>query len=128
MNDIITTIKKLENLVSLRGASTDAIKAAEKKLNLSFAADYSAYLKEFGLISAKHIEITGITESKRLNVVDVTLTERQRNNLPHDMYVIDNTGIEGILMLQNSKGEIFEFQNGTAKKVYADLAGYLISL
>ena len=128
MSDIIETIKSLEKLVSLKGASQEAIAIAEKKLGLSFASDYSAYLKEYGLISARHIEITGLADVKRLNVVDITIAERQKNQLPQDMYVIEDTGIEGILILQNSKGEIFEFQNGKTKKIFNNLADYLLSL
>jgi len=128
MEDIIATIKKLEKMVSMQGVSREAVAAAEQSLGLSFAADYSAYLREFGLVSAKRIEITGLTDAKRLNVVDVTLTERQRNQLPQDMYVVDDTGIEGILVLQNAGGEMFEFQNGKARKIHGSLAEYLVSL
>ena len=127
MSDIITTIDGLKGLVSLQGVSKEAVTAAEKKLGLSFAADYTAYLERYGLISARHIEITGLTDAKRLNVVDVTLVERQRNQLPSNMYVVEDTGIEGILILQNGEEEVFEFQNGKAKKIFADLAGYLLS-
>jgi hypothetical protein len=128
MSDIIAVIKSLEKVASLKGVSQETVVDAEKKLGLSFAADYKAYLIEYGLISAKHIEITGLTDSKRLNVVDVTLSERQSNKLPHDMYVVDNTGIEGILILQNGKGEIFEFINGKSRKIFDNLIEYLISL
>jgi hypothetical protein len=117
----------LKGLVSMHGASTEAIAEASQKLGLSFAPDYAAYLEKYGLISARHIEITGLTDAKRLNVVDVTLSARQESNTPADMYVIEDTGIEGMFILQNSKGEVFEWQNGKAKKIYDNLADYLLS-
>jgi len=128
MSDIITVIKDLEGLVSMRGVSKESVAVAEKRLGLSFATDYAAYLEQYGLISAMHIEITGLAEAKRLNVVDVTLAERQRDRLPTDMYVIEDTGIEGILILQNGNGEIFEFRGQEhLKKIYDCLAEYLVS-
>jgi hypothetical protein len=127
MNDIIAAIGGLKGLVSLHGASKNAIASAEQALRLSFAADYRAYLEKYGLISARHIEITGLTESKRLNVVDVTLAARQNNQLPPEMYVVEDTGIEGILILQNGKGEVYEFQNQRIKKIFNSLSDYLLS-
>jgi hypothetical protein len=127
MSDIIATIGGLNGLVSLQGAAKEAAASAEQALGLSFAADYTAYLEKYGLISARHIEITGLTESTRLNVVDVTLAARERNRLPPEMYVIEDTGIEGMLILQNGKGEVFEFQNRQAKKIFNSLTDYLLS-
>jgi hypothetical protein len=99
----------------------------EQRLGLTFAEEYRTYLEKYGVISARHLELTGIIGSKRLNVADVTLAERQRNQLPQDMYVIEDTGIEGILILQNSAGEIFEWQNKQIKKLFDDLSYYLLS-
>jgi hypothetical protein len=128
MADIITTITGLQGLATLKGSSKDIIALTEKRLELIFAADYAVYLEKFALISAKHIELTGIVDSKRLNVADVTLSARINNKIPLDMYVIEDTGIEGILILQNGKGEIFEFQNIThIKKIAESLTEYLIS-
>jgi hypothetical protein len=127
MSDIITVIGSLKGLVSLQGASKDAVTAAEQSLGLSFAADYRTYLEKYGLISARHIEITGLAEPKRLNVVSVTLAERQKNQLPQDMYVVEDSGIEGVLILQNGIGEMYEFQNRQTKKIYNSLADYLRS-
>jgi hypothetical protein len=129
MNDINTTISNLKGLVSLKPVSKDIISDSEKQLGLSFAEDYRIYLEKYGVISARHIEITGIVDSKRLNVVDVTLAEREINQIPPNMYVIEDTGIEGILILQNEKGEVFELQNNDQlKKIYNNLSDYLLSL
>jgi hypothetical protein len=128
MSDIISTISSLKGLVSLKGVSKDAITNAEQALNLTFAQDFKTYLEKYGVISARHIELTGITDSKRLNVIDVTLAARQNNQFPQDLYVIEDTGIEGILILQNASGQIFELQsNGNLNKIFESLADYLTS-
>jgi hypothetical protein len=127
MDDIITAIGGLKGLVSLQGVSKEAIAQAEQALDLSFAADYRAYLEKYGLVSARHIEITGLSESKRLNVADVTIAARRENQLSPEMYVVEDTGIVGILILQNGKGEIFEFQNRRTKKIFNSLGDYLLS-
>jgi hypothetical protein len=127
MKDIITIISGLKGLVSLQGASKEIIAAVEQRLGLTFAEDYAAYLEKYGVISAWHIELTGIIDSKRLNVVDVTLEERQRNQLPQDLYVIEDTGIEGIMIVQNRSREIFEWQNKQIKKLFDNLSDYLLS-
>jgi hypothetical protein len=126
MSDIISTINKLTGLASLSPAPIDLIKNSETLLGLHFANDYHIYLEKYGAISFDNKELTGIVESKRLNVVDVTKKERLRNTIPEDMYVVEDTGIEGILILQNSKGEIFELQNHSQiKKIYDNLSAYL---
>jgi hypothetical protein len=127
MKNSITVMSELKELAFLAGASKEKIAAAEQRLGLTFAEDYKAYLEKYGVISARHIELTGIADSKRLNVVDVTLDERRRNPLPQDMYVIENTGIEGVMILQNQSGEIFEWQNKQIKKLFDNLPDYLLS-
>jgi hypothetical protein len=127
MSNIIALIAGLKGIATLSGVSRETIIDAEKKLGLTFAPDYAEYLEKYALMSAKHIGLTGITESKRLSVIDVTLSAREESQIPQDMYVIEDTAIEGILILQNGKGEIFEFQNNHTKKIYDSLHDYLLS-
>lgn len=127
--NIIDAIKKLENLYFMTGASQKNIEDAEDKLGLKFANEYKIYISEYGAISAKGIELTGATKYKRLNVVDATMQERNLNsNFPKDMYVIENIGIDGILMLQDTKGYIYELHPySKPTKQYDSLADYLLS-
>ncbi|UTC95607.1 hypothetical protein E4N85_07655 [Treponema denticola] len=124
---IIECISSLKNLYHSEGATDDSIAEVEKKLNLRLADDYKEYVSKYGVISAKRIELTGIISSKRLNVADVTLNERELNpNFPDDMYVIENIGIDGILLLQKTNGSIYEFiPNKIPVKVYDNLTEYL---
>ena len=129
MENIISVIKKLEGLRYSKGVSEIEIKCAEERLNLVFSDDYKMYLESFGTISAKGIELTGLNVSSRINVVDVTLNERELNpNIPSNMYVIENIAIESILILQNEKSEIFEARaTGKVNKIHNNLSDYLSS-
>lgn len=126
MVDIINVIEKLENLRHLQPATTTQIDDAEKQLGLLFANEYKQYLEKYGVISAKGLELTGITASSRLNVVEVTKNDREMHNIPNDMYVIENMAIEGIILLQNSIGEIYEIhENRSVNKIYSSLCEYI---
>jgi hypothetical protein len=49
--------------------------------------------------------LTGIVNSERLNVLNTTGASQGNNRMPDCMLVIENIGIEEILMLQNKKKE-----------------------
>ena len=124
---IIKIIEGLPGLRSLTPMTEQDIDAAEKTLGLNFAEEYRTYTKKFGAISANGLELTGVVSAPRLNVVNVTTSEKSLNdNIHDDMYVIENTGIEGVLMLQNNKGEIFSIApNSKPEKKFDSLAEYL---
>ena len=125
--NIINIIKNLKGLRTLPPLSEQTIDAAEIKLGLKFADDYKSYTKQFGAVSANGRELTGVVDVPRLNVVNVTEAERRlNNNIPDDMYVIENTGVDGILILQNAVGEIFNIMpNAKPEKKFNSLAEYL---
>jgi hypothetical protein len=129
MSKIIEIIEKLQDLIKLNAASDDQINAAEKALNLKFAKEYREYLMVCGAIIAEGVELTGIAKSKARDVVAVTLEERRINKeVPDDFYVIENLGIEGIIVWQNEKGEIYETSsNNQVKKIYDSLSDYIMS-
>ena len=111
MADIISVLREMPYFVSLNGANDEEIKNIEKKLDLRFSYEYYTYLKEFGVASAGNHEFTGICNSPRLNVVDVTISERENNqDVPSDWYVIEQANIDGIVIWQNSKGEVYQTQ------------------
>lgn len=126
MEKIIKVIEHLDDLRYLKAASNLEIENAEKELKLEFSAEYKKYLKKYGVISAKKVELTGIVKSSRLNVVEVTKSVRESKAIKQDLYVVENLGIDGVLILQNSKGEIFELQsNLEIKKLYDSLSEYI---
>ena len=126
MEKIISTIEKLENLRYLEPATNEQIDIAQKQLGLHFSEEFRQYIQRYGAISAKGVELTGITASPRLSVVEVTKSERELNKIPNDLYVIENIAIEGILLFQSSSGEIYELsQNAKIQKKYNSICDYL---
>ena len=113
MADFISTFSSLPDFYSLTGASGEQIAQAERALSLRFADDYRQYVRAFGAVSAAGHELTGICASKRLNVVDVTLSARGlQPAVPQDWYVLEEANIDGIVIWQSGAGEVFQTQPG----------------
>ena len=105
---IIDTLNKLQNIATGIRATDNQIEQAEKELGLKFAPEYIRYVKRFGVFSASSIELTGITNIDRLNVVSATKRERKLNSkIPDNMYVIENLAIDGFVVLQDAFGIIY---------------------
>jgi hypothetical protein len=127
MSDIIKTIKKLPKLLTLKGATATEISDAETQLCISFADEYKKYLAEFGAIMADGLELIGIANSAHRNVVLVTKRERELNpQVPQEMYVVENIGIDGIVIWQDSNGMIYQSLTGKKPiKIFDNLNEYL---
>ena len=109
MSNIIDTLKSKSGFKYCKYITPEQLKSAEKELGLSFSFEYSAYLFAFGAASFYGHELTGICESKRRNVVDVTLEQRSLNpQIPADFYVVEETHIDGIVIWQDKKGRIYQ--------------------
>jgi len=129
MSKIIDVVKELPELISTGASDSIAIESAENELGLKFASEYKEYLLAFGSVLADDIEITGIAKSKNRNVVAVTKREWELNpQVEHNMYVVENLAIDGIIIWQNEAGEIYEsVPNKKIKKVADSLADYILS-
>lgn len=91
-----------------KGVAPKTIKVAEKSLGLSFYKEYGDYLKEFGIAAVNGHELTGLTTSKRLNVVSVTQEERKYHTVPRDWYVVEQLHIDGVVVWQSANGEVYQ--------------------
>lgn len=121
MTGIIQKLRALPSFCSLGGTSAEQISNAEKDLALRFADDFREYLFAFGIASSDGHEFTGICNSKRLNVVDVTLSERSIHpTIPQDWYVLEEASIDGIVIWQSGTGEVYQSQPGRASVKLAD--------
>ena len=100
---------------------------AEKELGVNFADDYIQYVNKYGVISARGIELTGVTTHERLSVVSVTKKERSTNpNIPANMYVIENIAVDGIVALQDETGKVYTITpNSKPKLIYNSLSQYV---
>lgn len=125
--NIIQAINGLDHLCVLLPASPEAVNDAEQSLGLQFAADYKVYVQRFGAISACGIELTGVTTSRRLDVVAVTKKNRAMNsNIPPHMYVVEDMAIEGLVILQDATGSVYSAPpHGLPRKVFDSLADYV---
>lgn len=107
-------------------ASNEEITAVENVLGLRFAQDYREYVATFGAASFAGHELTGICKSDRLNVVTVTMEERNNMVVPADWYVLEQANIDGIVVWQNSAGAIYQtVPNTNPKKLCESLAEYI---
>ena len=72
-------------------------------------------------------ELTGICDKKRLDVVRNTREERELNPfVPDDWYVLENAGIDGIIIWQDKTGRIYQtMPNGQKEYIANSLAEYL---
>jgi hypothetical protein len=128
MHNIFNEIEKKIKLYKTKGASDELIAEAERQLNLKFADDYKEYLSSFGAISFGSTELTGLNIDSYANVVSVTLKEIQRNtSFPKGSIVLENTGMEGLLILQKEDGEVYEWIGGEKKNAFPNLKAYLES-
>lgn len=119
-------IKSLQGVVFSEKANESIITLAEAELSLSFSNEYKEYLKEFGAASASNFEFTGLNVSPRINVVNVTKFAREHAEFPMGMYVVENVAIDGILILQNQEGAVFEWHpDASLRKIYDSLEAYL---
>ncbi len=129
MKKIIEVINNLPDLLPLKSASDTQITDAEIQLRVSFAEEYKDYLSEFGAIMADGIELSGIAKAEHRNVVALTKKERELNpKVPNTMYVIENTCVDGIIIWQDTKGDIYQTQpNMEPKKIADSMADYVSS-
>lgn len=127
MNQISEFLRTLPKYYNSKAATCEQIIEAEKKLNLKFSREYIDYLKEYGAISFGGHEITGLNVDDYLDVVAVTLAEREINNdFPKNCLVLQNLGIEGILVLSDTEGKVYEYSKGhELKKIAESLYEYL---
>jgi len=130
MSEIVSVMNALPNHIPLKSAEATEISNAEQQLKLVFADEYKQYLAAFGALLANGIELTGIAKSKHRNVVSVTEQEWEINiNVPPNMYVVQNVGIEGIIIWQDEKGKIYKtIPHSEPKEIASSLVEYIKSI
>lgn len=127
MSDIVKLIREEEDSVySGQGVSKNEIKRAENKLKVKFSEEYCVYLKEIGSATVNGHELTTVSEDEELDVVKVTLLEKQRNPDIGALYVVERTNIDGIIIWQAASGEIYQaMPKGKAVEICDSLVEYL---
>ncbi len=125
--EILKLIGELDDFFYLDQPEEEKIEIAEHELGLTFSEEYKDYVRTGGAICGGGIELTGITDFERLNVVAVTKKERVLNPLiPNNMYVVEVVGIDRMVVLQDETGVIYTAQPGLyPKKLFNSLYEYI---
>ena len=126
MSTFVEMLKNNPDTLFGKGSTSEEITNAENALQLSFAPEYKDYLSTLTLVAFEGRELTGLCKSKRLNVVDVTLAQRKLiPDMPSDLYVVEETNIDGIVIWQNQAGKVFQTApNACTMNVADSLAEY----
>lgn len=122
------SLKASPDLRYLSPASEEEIRDAEQKLGVDFAEEYKLYLRTFGAAVVEDHEFCGICQTPRLNVVNVTLHEREGLTKLEceSMYVVERLGIDNAVVWQNSTGTVYLTSPCSAVvKVASSLYDYL---
>ena len=118
MNSFVKALKRFDDFFCADGVDARTIKDAENKLGVHFSEEYKTYLSECGSASADGHEFTGIIDSPRLNVVDVTQAARKRfSSVPADLYVVEEVMIDGIIIWQSENGAVYQSVDGQELKI-----------
>ena len=126
MSNIVEKIRKIDGLYHAKGCSLQQVNEAQSKLNITFPEEYIDYVREFGVVSFYGTEWTGLNVEGELNVVEVTEQERSLNDrFPKECFVLENLGIDGVLIICNEKGQVFSIHFNEVKKICDSVSEYL---
>lgn len=130
---MVQSMEQIKDQIKQSGAMTkgpiteDVIVEAEKKLGFKFPKSYREIIKALGVISSDSEEIFGLGVEGYLNVVETTLDERQLSNGNlNGFVVIQNLGMEGVLIVVDEKDNVYEYANGKFKNLDCSPAEYII--
>ena len=116
--DIIEALNNQSDLLHGEGVSEQEIFNAEAELKLKFSDSYITYLVEFGVAGYSGHALSGLSGAKWTNVVELTKREKDYNSfVPKDFYVIEYTGIDGIVIWQSQNGKIYITQDISAPEL-----------
>ncbi|MHC1787567.1 MAG: SMI1/KNR4 family protein [Christensenellales bacterium] len=127
MADILKKMREKAGFISMAGATEDMIRHAESSLGLKFHQEYRDYVSALGAATFESHELTGVCASPRLNVVEVTESERQKYpEVAKDWYVLEQLSIDDVSIWQASSGDIYQLMPGAQPaKLSSSLSEYI---
>lgn len=109
----VKALVELPGFSPFEHASLQAVSAAEKALGTLFSPDYREAVLAYGAVEIDGHELTGVVSAPRLNVVRVTEAFASLYpHLPKKSYVIEDAGIDGIVVCQDSSGTVYQVSPG----------------
>lgn len=122
----VEKLRQYGDFMESRGVSLKEINEAERQLHVEFSDEYKEYLAECGVATANGYEFTGISQSKRLDVVCVTEKERKNvREIPEGAYVVEQTHIDGVVIWQIKGGTVYQSQGDSFIKICDSLYEYI---
>ncbi|MBY0124387.1 SMI1/KNR4 family protein [Bacillus sp. S/N-304-OC-R1] len=125
-------MSNINNLIENSKAMTignvdyEVIREAESQLRFTFPQEYRNFIESFGSLACGSNEVFGLGTNDYLNVVNATQQERDLNeNMLESYIVIQNLGVEGILIVMDADGTIYEYRNNEFKKLYDSFYDFL---
>lgn len=117
------------NIYKDRNVADDDIKELEDKLTIKLDNSLKSYLKNIGLFSYEDKEFFGLGVKGYKNMLKATLEERELNDsFPKDCLVLQNVGVDGLLVLVDTKGQVIEWTpSGHNKIISNNLEEFLIN-
>lgn len=128
MKDILEIIESLPEMEFLAPVSESEIKQAEMELKLTFSEEYRKYLLTFGAVWSDIIALSGIIDDEDYSVVELTKKIKSlQPNIPEDFYVIEDVGVDGLVIWQNSAGLVFQsIPNFKPVMIFDSLSAFLV--
>lgn len=115
-----------KKVLSTGGVDIQIVEQAENELAFKIPSIYKELLVHYGALAARTHEIAGLGVDGYLNVIQLTKQERALANNQLDNYiVIENLATEGLLIVLDEEGKVYEYQNNNFEKIYSDLKAYL---
>lgn len=99
-------------LKNAEGADIKSVRDAEKMLGVQFSDEYIDFLLHVGACIYQNHYIIGISQFPDMKVVEVTMEARGLNRVPQGWYVIEDAGIDGIMVWQDKTGAVFQTKPG----------------
>lgn len=108
--DVIYSLAQTDKLYSGDGSDASAIEAAKEALCVEFSEDFVEYVQKFGSILVRDIELCAIVDNEYSTVAQTKKMRKNFEDFPIDCYVIENIGIDNIVMVQNAEGRVFQYK------------------
>lgn len=122
----LKTILGSNKILSTGGVDIQTVEKAEKELEFKMPSDYKELLLQYGALAVDTHEIAALGVEGYLNVVESTKQERALAGNQLDNYiVIENLATEGLLIVLDEDGQVYEYRNNTLEKIYSDFKAYL---
>lgn len=109
-DDVVEVLQEHEDICDfLEGASEEKIISAEKYLGVKFPESYKHFLKKYGECTIDCFEIYGITKDGDFvnggipNGIWLTMEERKAIDLPEELVIVYDTGMEFFFCLDMSE-------------------------